>query len=175
MSELLGDTSELHSSVVPFHAVSTARGASGSGSFKLMSALGVRHLVSARASVKINSDNLTCQVIGPAAADKAVEAFLAVIPASAASDDLELPTTKAHIMTIGGSAYLQHSLYVPSSIAPLSFAPEVAHQIKPQPLFGEPPLIVYSYTVTGGNKDTEIIFRVSGSLTVDGVGFARSW
>lgn len=173
MGDLIGDSAFLHQNRVPFHAVYSARGASGSGSFLLTTAAGVKHLLSARASVKVVSDKLTCQVIGPAAADKAVEAFVAVVPATAA--DGELPTTIEEIMTIGGSSYLQHSLYVPSTIVPLSFAQEVAHQIKPSPLIGEPPLVVFAYNVTGGVPGSIVRFRISGVLEVDGIGFAKSW
>lgn len=173
MSEVIGDTSALHVNTIPFNAVHTLTGAHGSFAFKLQEASGFKHLLVARASAKIVSESLTVQVIGPASAAKAVSAHVAVIPFS--SDAADLPTTPAHVLTIGGSAFVQHSLYVVALPAPLSFTQEVAHQIKPAPILGGPPMVVGHYTVTGGVNTDTVFVRVSGILSVDGIGFVRPW
>jgi len=173
MSEVIGDTSDLHVNTIPFNAVHTLTGAHGSFAFKLEEASGLKHLLTARASVRIVSDSLTCQVIGPASAAKAVSAHVAVIPHTTNADDL--PTTPAHVLTIGGSAFIQHSLYVGALPAPLNFAQEVAHQIKPTPILGGPPMVVGHYTVTGGVNTDTVFLRVSGVISVDGIGFVKPW
>lgn len=171
MSEVIGDTGHLHDNRVPFCAVHTVKGLSDSGHFTLSTCSGFKHLLTARASIRIVSSSLNCMVIGPAAADKAISAHIAVVPAGLKS----YPTSAAQIMTIGGSAYVQHSLYVVTSPVPLSFAPEVAHQLKPKPVIGEEPEVVFHFTITGGSVNTEAFIKISGYLEVDGVGFATSW
>lgn len=173
MSDLIGDTSQLKSTVIGFNAVHEATGASGSGRFALLECLGVKHLLSPRAFVRIVSDSLTCQVIGPATASAAVTAHIAVIPSAVEAGDL--PTQPRQILTIGGSAFVQHSLYIGAPKAELKFSEGVAHQIKPTPLVGDPPAVVYHYTVTGGGTNSVVHFKISGSIEVDGVGFTRTW
>jgi len=171
MSDVLGDTTHLHQHRIDFNAVHTIVGASSHGSFCLVDSSGLRHLLSSRASVKIVSQSLTCQVIGPASADKAVSIHVAVIPATATGH----PTSEAQILTIGGSAYAQHSLYVGALAVPLAFSTEVAHQIKPAPVVGEPPLVVYVCTITGGTNSDKAYLRISGTIEVDGIGYVQPW
>lgn len=171
MSDVLGDTSHLHQHRIAFNAVHTLVGPSGHGAFSLVDAPGLRHLLSSRASVKIVSSGLTCQVIGPPAADKAVSVHVAIVPSTAPSH----PKSEAQILTIGGSTFTQHSLYVGAVSSPLAFSPEVAHQIKPRPLVGESPLVVFVFTITGGTKDDKANLRVSGEIEVDGIGYVQPW
>jgi len=171
MGDLIGDVQELRSTRIPFHAVHTVTGSAVHGHFPLMGCTGISHLAASRASVRIVSEGLTCQIIGPATAANAVEAYIAVIP----STSPVWPTTGANILTIGGSAYCQHSVYVGSVIAPLSFTQEVAHQIKPAPLVGSPPEVVFVSNVVGGTAASVVNIRISGILEVDGVGFVQTW
>jgi hypothetical protein len=171
MSEVIGDTRELHQNTINFNAVHTVSGASGFGHFRLETCSGLQHLLNARASVRIVSSSLTCQVIGPVSAAKAVSAHIAVIPSNATA----WPTTAAQILTIGGSAFVQHSLYVGAPTAPLQFSQEAAHQLKPSPVLGSAPEIVFQYTITGGTDADSAYLRISGVLAVDGIGFVTPW
>lgn len=171
MSELLGDTRDLHTSRVAFRAVITVTGSSASGHVPLTSLPGFRHLLSARASARIVSETLTCQVIGPASATKAVSCHVAVLPATCQV----WPSSPPEILTIGGCAFVQHSLFVAPSVAPLAFAPEVAHQLKPTPVFGQPPEVVYHCTITGGAATDSAYICIIGDIEVDGIGFVQSW
>jgi len=114
---------------------------------------------------------LICKVVGPASATKAVSCHVAVLPAGLS----EWPTSPAAILTIGGSAFVQHSLFVAPTSVPIRFASEAAHQLKPTPLFGKPPVIVYHSTITGGQATDTAYICVSGLLEVDGIGFVKSW
>nr|QKN22696.1 hypothetical protein [Erysiphe necator associated deltaflexivirus 4] len=171
MSEVIGDTRHLHSNRITFSAVQVVTGSKVSGHFELTTALGFKHLVTARASIRIVSESLQCMIIAPAGADKAVVAHIAVVPTGLPS----YPSEAAHVMTIGGSAFCQHSVYSPASPVPLRFSQEVAHQIKPKPLVGLPPEIVYHIQVLGGDKSSETYVKISGEIEVDGIGFAQSW
>lgn len=171
MSELLGDTSDLHTNRIPFSAVITTTGAASSGHVLLSALSGFSHLLPSRAAVKIVSDSLLCRVVGPASATKAVSCHVAVLPGNCS----EWPSTPAEILTIGGSAFVQHSLFVAPSSAPLRFAPEVAHQLKPPPVYGQPPCVVYHSTITGGAATDTAYICVSGVIEVDGIGFVKSW
>lgn len=172
-SDIIGDVSQLRQTTINFHAVETIVGSTVSGSFDLVDATGFKHLISARAIAKLLSDSLRCQVIGPSAPDKAVTAYVAILPDSL--DDDDLPTTASEILTVGGSAFTQHSLYVGSQVTPLGFAQEVSHQLKPAPHVGSLPKVVYHINVIGGDDSSESYLRLSGQLLVEGVGFVKSW
>lgn len=172
MSEVVGDTSHLHDNTVPFSAVITLTGASNHFAVPLTRAEGFKHLLTARASVRIVSGSLTCKAVGPASASKAVTVLAAIVPVN---EDNIYPQTPVQVLTVGGHAFVQHSLYVTPTPTRIDFAPEVAHQIKPTPLVGSPPCVAGHFTVTGGAASDITYFTVSGLLSVDGVGFAKSW
>lgn len=171
MSEVIGDTGYLHKNRVTFCAVHTVTGQKVAGHFTLSTSLGFKHLVTARASVKIVSESLQCMAIAPAGADKAVVAHVAVVPINLSS----YPSEAAHVMTIGGSAFCQHSVYSPATPVTLRFSEEVAHQIKPTAFVGLAPEIVYHVEVVGGDSKSITHIKISGELEVDGIGFAQSW
>nr|QQG34643.1 HP3 [Sesame deltaflexivirus 1] len=170
MSELLGETKSLRTQTVDFNAVHTILGPASSGHFLLSECAGLKQLLPARAVVEVVSESLSVQVVGPASASKAVSAHVAVIPANAPE-----PTTEAQVLTISGSAFVQHSLYVGAVPAQLRFASEVAHQLKPTPVFGQLPKVVYHCTVTGGATGDKTFLRLSGTVTVEGVGYVSPW
>jgi len=171
MSDLIGDTSQLHSTRIPFNAIHTVVGHEQHGSFLLSEAVGFIHVIDSRATVKIVSSSLLCQVLGAPSADTAVSAYIAIIPASFQPT----PSSSDHILTIGGSAFCQHSLYVPPTLVPLAFSQDVAHQLKPVPLLGSPPRVAYAVQVVGGTTQSRSTIRISGVIEVDGVGFVQSW
>lgn len=171
MSDLIGDTRPLTQDIVPFNIVRVLTGPSGSGHFAIPTAQGFKQLASCRASVKIISDTLRCQILGPASASVAPECYVAILPDSVRS----WPTAPEEILTIGGSAYCQHSVYSPSRAVPIRFAAEAAHQIKPTPVVGEEPHVAYSYNVVGGDDETKCFLRLSGEMRVDGIGFTQTW
>lgn len=171
--DVIGDVAQLRQTLVNFNAVETVIGASVSGSFDLDDATGFSHLVAVRALARIQSDSLRCQVIGPSAPDKAIVAYVAVLPDTAS--DSNIPTEPADILTVGGSIFTQHSLYVGSQVTPVGFSQDVAHQVKPRPHVGSPPKIVYHIDVIGGDDTSVTFLRISGQLVVEGVGFVKSW
>jgi hypothetical protein len=173
MSDLLGDTQGLRAQTVSFNAVHSLPGPAGAFAFKLSECPGLAHLLGARAIVEIVSDSLTCQVIGPASASKAVSLHVAVVPFS--EDALDRPSTADQVMTIPGSTFVQHSLYVGAVPASLGFAPETAHQLKPTPVHGEPPMVVGHCTITGGTGTDAALLKLSGVLSVQGIGYVRPW
>lgn len=169
--QIIGDTSHLTATLVPFNAVYKVTGKKTSGHFRLTECLGFASLLRARASVRIVSSSLTVQVIGPARADKSVNAYVAIVPASLDS----WPTTSTGILTIGGSTFVQHSLYIAPTPSSLLFNPEVAHQIKPTPVIGQQPEVVYLVEVIGGEDRDESLLRISGQIDISGVGFVPTW
>lgn len=171
MSEIVGDTSHLHTKTVPFNAVHKVTGSSGTGSFDLATCTGFKQLCSARATVKVLGDALSCEIIGPASPDKATEAYIGVIPDTAEA----FPTEPEHILTIGGSAYVQQSLYIGVRGSSLRFSAEANHQIKPKPMVGSLPKVIYHFKVEGGNNQTVAFIRISGVVEVDGIGFTQTW
>jgi len=127
--------------------------------------------VVSRASVKIDQSSIQCQVIGPASPTIAITAHIAVIPS--AHDDL--PETEQAILTIAGGAFVQHSLFTGSEVRPLGFAVETSHVIKPKPVVGTEPRVVFHYTASGGTANSKVHIKVKGLLEVDGIGFVQTW
>lgn len=171
MTDVIGDTSDLHARTVRFQAVHSVTGPTPTGAFKLIDASGFKQFLAGRASAKLLTETLTVRVIGPASASIAVTAHIAIIPASIE----RLPTTGAELMTIAGSAFCQHSLYLGSPPVPLGFPPGVAHTLIPEPVVGELPQVVYSIIVTGGAAASTCLIQLSGSVALDGVGFVETW
>ena len=116
-SGIVGDTSTLRQTRVPFNAVHTVTGSAGHSHFALTSAVGFSHLVASRALVKLVGDTLRSQVIGPAAADKAVDAYIAVLPSASPA----WPATAAQNMTVPGSAFSILCMWVRGSRDSCSF------------------------------------------------------
>jgi hypothetical protein len=171
MSDLVGDTAHLHRRTIPFKIAYTLSGAEGHGHFAIPTANGFKQLAASRASVRIVSDSLRCQVLGPASPSVALEAYVAIVP-----KDLESwPTKPAQLLTIGGSCYCQHSIYSPSRTVPIEFSAEAAHQIKPTPLVGSAPEVVYYFQAVGGETTTTSYLCLSGLIEVDGIGFTQTW
>jgi len=171
MADLIGDTTHLTRTRLPFHAVLAVRGASKSSASNLLDFAGIRALVQSKASVKIVSETLQVQLITEPSADKAGTLYVCVIP----SDAEALPTSPAEILTVEGSAIVASSIYLGTPYVPLAFASEVAHQIKPTPIIGSPPKVVYSLSVAGGTADTLSHIRISGHVEVQGIGFTQTW
>lgn len=171
MSEIIGDTSHLHQNTIEFNAVHELLGHSGVTHFPLVECQGLRGLLASRASVTIVSDSLRCQILAPPSADQAAVAQVAVVPSTCPS----WPGSGTDILTVGGSVFVQHSLYTGALAVDLRFAPEVAHQIKPAPVVGSPPEVVVAYTVAGADATTVSRLRISGRIRVDGIGFVSSW
>lgn len=168
MSELIGDTSTLHSNTTPFTVVVELLGASGSGSFTISQRL--RSRVDPHASVTIVGD-VSCRISCPPAADKAATLRLAAIPSSEAAT----PSTAAQVASIPGAVLAQHSLYVNALSSPVVFGPEVSTVIKPKQLIGSEPKFVYHFVITGGEATTSSLLELSGTLKLEGLGYVKSW
>lgn len=171
MSDLIGDTAHLHRNVVSFSAVHSFHGAAERGSFLLTDCSGFNSLANSRASVRIVSTSLTAKVIGPSSADRATSGVVAVIPA----DEPARPNSRAQMLSIGGHAYVEHSVYCAPTPVSLRFSADVAHQIKPKPLVGSAPRILYDVKILGGDTKDETCIVISGDIEVDGIGFVKSW
>jgi hypothetical protein len=55
------------------------------------------------------------------------------------------------------------------------FAAEAAHQIKPEPVVGSAPEVVFYYQITGGTATDTALLRISGRVEVSGVSFVQTW
>lgn len=171
MSEVIGDVSHLRDHITEFNIVVTITGASGFSDFPLLGASGFQKLIAGRAYVKILPESLTCRVIGPVSASNAIACHVALLPAGLPN----YPTTASQVLGIPGSALTRDSLYSSSVPVPLRFSPEVAHVLKPATLVGEPPQVVYCYTLVGGTSTSESLLHISGQVELSGVGFLKTW
>jgi len=170
-SDVIGDVAELKETLVPFSSVTKVTGTSGAGSFPLASSPGLVKLLAAHGTGRIVEDSLQCRIIGPVGADQAASAVIAVIPSTCSP----LPDSISKLLTVPGHAFVKSSVYVPETLQALSFAVGAAHQLKPIPLVGDPPLVVYHYTILGGSQKSEAYIVISGRVSVEGVGFVPAW
>jgi len=170
MAQFAGDTAGITDEVIAFSCVKQVTGESGAGSFDIASNRGFASIAACRGVVEIVGDSLTCQVIGPPSSQQATAVHLAIVP-----ELTSYPTTAAEVMSIGGSAYCEHSVYAGSRLSPISFAAEAAHQIKPKPIVGLPPQVVYYFDIIGADASTKAYIKVSGRVKVSGTGFVKTW
>lgn len=97
-------------------------GPAGHAHFALASAVDFSHLLASSALVKLVGNTLRYQVIGTAAADEAFDTYIAMLPTASPA----WPNTEAQILTVPGSAFTQHPMYVGSQVTQLLFAQEVS-------------------------------------------------
>ena len=114
-ADIVGDAGELTDSVVvAFSAVHTQSDAGGNtaqvGSFDLTEAQGLKHLPQPYAKCELVGP-LKCEVIGPAAPDKATTTYIAVIP----NNTPATPDRSDQILTIAGAITARQSLYATAS------------------------------------------------------------
>jgi hypothetical protein len=171
MSEFIGDTSHLKRDTVPFSAVFTFVGDSGSGAVTLTDNTSISRLISGRAYVSLDPSSLTLELISPPSPDKAAHLTAAIIPSTVA----KCPTLTEQILTIPGSVLIRSSTYDTTLPSAIQLAPGVAHQLVPAPLIGDPPKLVYSYHLAGASAETKGHARLRGTITVGGVGFIQTW
>jgi len=171
MSDALGDPSFLSRDEVPFAAVIEVKTASSHGSLSLVAARGLSQFLPAYASVRIVDNSLTASIFGPASSTTATTVALALVPSTVTTH----PREARDILTIGGSAYLQSSAYTTPSSVPLLFPAEVNHQLKPTPVIGALPVLVYHVHVEGGDDHSVTLIQVRGKLKLSGVGFIPTW
>lgn len=171
MSEFTGDTSHLKRDTVPFSAVFTFEGVSGSGAVKLTDNLSISRIIAGRAYVSLDPSSLTIELISPPSPDKAAHLTAAVIPSTVSSP----PKLTEHILTVPGSVLIRSSTYDTTLPSSIQLAPGVAHQLVPPPLIGDPPQLVFAYHIAGASSDTKGHVRLSGTITLGGVGFIQTW
>lgn len=172
MSEVIGDTQHLHNNTIPFRVVRSLTGPHGSGAFVLFDDSAFAKLVNPYAAVAVVEQSLSTRVFSPPAPDKAITCHVATIPDR---PGLVSPKTTADILTIAGSAYLESSLYSGNNSSALPFSIECAHQVKPKPVVGLPPRVVYSWVLQGGDATSVSNLVIEGTLRVDGAGFQQTW
>jgi len=171
MSEVIGDTAQLYEQRIAFSAVHSITGASGHGHFDLKNCVGLKAYIGPYARVKIVEETLQVALIGPASATKALTGAVAIVPDTIDSG----PTTRVGVLTIGGAALVVHSVYEAPQPVPIQFASQVTNVLKPKPLIGDLPRVVYHYELAGGTAADSIIIRLSGHVEVSGVGFISTW
>ncbi len=162
MSEVIRKTSPPHYREIPFHAVHSVKGNSGAGSFVLSKAKGFSAVCAAHGHIRLVADSLQVQIIGDLATDQSCDLSVCLVP----DGQSPLPSTSEEILTVPGSTFTQHSVYLRSTLQPLGFPPEV----------GKEPRVVYYFKILYGYSVTEAIIRVSGRVAVDDdVGFTQTW
>jgi hypothetical protein len=170
MAQFAGDTADITRETIHFCCIHELKGDKGHGSFSIADNKGFQAIAACRGVVQIVDDSLTCQVIGPPAADKATAVHVAIVPTLTS-----YPTKPSEVASIGGSAYCEHSIYAGSRTATIAFAAEAAHQIKPTPVVGRPPVVCFYFNIVGADTTTVALLKVSGTVRVTGTGFVKTW
>jgi len=168
---LLGDLSELKATRVNFNIALTCSGTSGHRCDRLDSLDGLTPYLTGRAFARIVSDSLSVSVSGSVSAARSIDVHCCIIPSTCST----YPQTPALVTTVPGSVTVQHSVIATSTPAPLRFPDGVANQLKPAPVWGEPPSLVTHHEVLGGTATSSTIVKISGVLEVGGIGFVQTW
>lgn len=171
MSEVIGDTSWLHSSTVSFKILVEFTGSSGVDHFSLSDRPEILAYTSSRALARIVGP-LSVSLSGPASASKASLATIAIVPTCLTS----WPSTRTSIRRAIHAVALGDSLYKDIPNPPLVFHEAINQQLKPAPLVGNQPAIVCGYNITGGSSTDELVIEISGKLQLDGIDYvAPQW
>lgn len=168
---LLGDLSELTATGVKFNIAFQVTGASGHVRHTLSGLGGLAPFLQGRAFARIVGDSLTVKVTGSVTQSRSIDVHVCIIPATFP----DYPQTGHGVASVPGSCFAQHSVTSSGEPAILSFPDGVANQLKPSPVWGEPPALVVVHEILGGTQTSTATVKVSGVLEVGGIGFVRTW
>jgi len=174
---LLGDVSELTATRVKFNIAFTVEDTEGHVAHDFSTLPGLQPFLAARAFAKIVEDSLSVSVTGSVTSTRSIDAHICVIPSGhvAAKGTTDYPQTAAHVASVPGSCFVQHSVTSASSPVPLSFPDGVTGQLKPLPVWGVPPTLVVVHEILGGSAKSTATIKISGVLEVGGIGFVQTW
>jgi hypothetical protein len=174
---LLGDVAELTATRVKFNIAFTVEGAAGHVAKDFATLEGLRPYLTARAFARIVGDSLSVSVSGSVTSTRSIDAHLCVIPRGhvAAENTTAYPQTAAHVASVPGSCFVQHSVTSASAPVPLGFPDGITGQLKPPPVWGVPPTLVVVHEILGGSATSTATIKISGVLEVGGIGFVQTW
>lgn len=175
--DLLGDVAELTATRVKFNIAFTVEGTSGHVAQDFANLAGLKPFLTARAFARIVGDSLLVSVTGSVTSTRSIDAHVCVIPRghAPAAGTTAYPETAAHVASVPGSCFVQHSVTSASSPVPLGFPDGVTGQLKPLPVWGVPPTLVVVHEVLGGSATSKATIKISGVLEVGGIGFVQTW
>lgn len=168
---LLGDLSELTATQVKFNIAFQVTGTTGHVRHDLATLDGLRPFLAGRAFARIVGDSLTVKVTGSVTQSRSIDAHVCIIPSTYAT----YPQTGHGVSSVPGSCFAQHSVTASGLPAVLNFPDGVANQLKPAPVWGEPPSLVVVHEILGGDAQSTATVKVSGLLEVGGIGFVQTW
>jgi hypothetical protein len=170
MVNLLGDTSELTATTVRFNATVPVTGTSGSTQLALDQLNGLSQFLQGRAYAAVTTGSLSVKVTGSVTQTRSIDVHCCIIPST-----LTGPDTAEGVASVPGSCFAQHSVTSSGVPAQLHFPDGVANQLKPTPVWGEPPALVVVWEILGGTQTSTATIKVSGVLEVGGIGFVQTW
>jgi len=170
MTEAIGDSAWLHSTRAAFKVTVQRTGVSHTGHFSLASCPEIEVYTKSRALARL-AGPLKVSVKGPASPSKATEATVVVAP----TDNSAWPTGRLETAQAPHSVDLSSSLYLNQQFLDLHFHESINYQLKPLPLVGRQPEIVWSYDVTGGATTDSVSIEISGVLELSGVDYVSPW
>jgi len=170
MSEVLGDTSWLHSTSADVKIAVSATGLKGHGKFRLSECPEVLKYTASRALARI-SGPIIVDVRGSATASTSTQACVVIAP----SDLPSYPTDVESVAKAPLSQDSVSSLYLSHKSSSLGFHPAINTVLKPAPLTGRHPAIVYAYRIEGGNANSSVRIEVSFRLELNGVDYVSPW
>lgn len=170
MSEVLGDTAWLHSTSADIKIVVSVSGTARSGQFRLSDRPEVKKYTDSRALARI-SGPIVVDVRGPASASTSTTSCVVIAPHDLTSwPDTVNDVAKAPLSQDGVS-----SLYLAHKSASLGFHDAINTTLKPPPLTGRHPAVVWAYKVEGGAATDVIRIEVSFKLDLAGVDYVSPW
>jgi len=173
MADLIGDTSTLTATRIPFAITHVLTGQSGHGHFNLLTASGLRQFVSSRATATIVRDRLQCQLVSGVSSDKSYQVAIGFMPDNnSVLPATDYPVTARGILRYSGSIALQRS-ELANPLLNATFPIGVSNQLKPAQLAEWPPVVVYHFTSEGTDQNSTAILRISGEIEATGFGFVK--
>jgi len=170
MSEAVGENTALHTTRTSFKIQLVCQGANNSGHFRVSTRKELQRYIGSRSMAKIVGP-LTVSIKGPAAPDRATTGTVTITP----HDLPAWPRSIHEVRQSPESVDVTSSLYLEQQAKSVVFHPAINTQIKPDPVVGRHPAIVYAYAVTGGAKEDIVTIEVDGVLELSGIDYVSPW
>jgi len=170
MAEAIGQDVSLHISKTNIKIVVEHTGVSGSGHFQLSSRPEVLRFSASRSLVSIDGP-VVVSIRGPNLPSKATTGVAAVVPA----DLTNWPADVIDCQRAPESVSTVTSLYLVQQALTLPVHPAINLQLKPEPLVGRVPAVVYAYTIAGGAAADKAVIEVSFTISLSGLDYVSVW
>lgn len=172
MSEVVGTTAALHVSRAPVKFIHSIDSKKGVHHVDLDSAPGIAEFIAPHALVEIDGP-IVAHLLAPASADIVISAAASIVPTNVRS----WPTTITQVRADVSASNFAVSALTPVPTATLTLHPAINQVIKPRPVTGRHPAILFGWLVQTTATSFVVDIEVTVNLKFSGADWVQpsSW